>query len=78
MNTQRFFRLAATVAVAIGVTVLARPAAAEGDAAEGEKLGFTCRGCHGIEGYRNAYPSFRVPRLGGQKADYLRAALVEL
>jgi cytochrome c553 len=32
-------------------------------------------GCHGIEGYRNAYPSFHVPRLGGQKADYIATAL---
>lgn len=71
MNKQPFFRLVIILAIAM----LARPAVAEGDAAEGEKLGFTCLGCHGIEGYRNAYPSFRVPRLGGQKADYLRAAL---
>ncbi|MDH4071824.1 MAG: cytochrome c4 [Gammaproteobacteria bacterium] len=71
MNTKQFFRVGTIVAVAI----LARPVAAEGDAAQGEKLGFTCLGCHGIEGYRNAYPSFRVPRLGGQKADYIRAAL---
>jgi cytochrome c553 len=32
-------------------------------------------GCHGIPGYRNAYPSFRVPKLGGQHADYLVIAL---
>ena len=41
----------------------------------GEILGYTCLGCHGIEGYRNAYPSFRVPKLGGQKASYLIIAL---
>jgi cytochrome c553 len=35
----------------------------------------TCLGCHGIEGYRNAYPSYRVPKLGGQKAGYLEIAL---
>ncbi len=50
-------------------------AAAEGDAKRGEKLGYTCLGCHGIEGYRNAYPSYRVPKLGGQKAAYLVIAL---
>ena len=32
-------------------------------------------GCHGIEGYRNAYPSYRVPRLGGQKDEYIVTAL---
>ena len=41
-------------------------AAAEGNAERGEKLGYTCLGCHGIDGYRNAYPSYRVPKLGGQ------------
>ena len=38
-------------------------------------LGYTCLGCHGVDGYRNAYPSYRVPRLGGQKAAYLVVAL---
>jgi cytochrome c553 len=51
------------------------PALADGDATRGEKLGYTCLGCHGIEGYRNAYPSYRVPKLGGQKAAYLVVAL---
>lgn len=50
-------------------------ASAEGDVERGEILGYTCLGCHGIEGYRNAYPSFRVPKLGGQKASYLIIAL---
>ncbi|MGH8221787.1 MAG: c-type cytochrome [Woeseiaceae bacterium] len=47
----------------------------EGDPARGRVLAYTCMGCHGIEGYRNAYPSYRVPRLGGQKAAYLEVAL---
>ncbi len=55
--------------------LLAAPAAAEGDVERGAELGYTCLGCHGIEGYRNAYPSFRVPKLGGQKAAYIVAAL---
>lgn len=50
-------------------------AVAEGDAANGETLAYTCLGCHGVDGYRNAYPSYRVPRLGGQKAAYLVAAI---
>jgi cytochrome c553 len=48
---------------------------AEGSAERGEALAYTCFGCHGIEGYRNAYPSYRVPKLGGQKAAYLVAAV---
>ena len=41
----------------------------------GEELAYTCMGCHGVAGYRNAYPSFRVPRLGGQREEYLVDAL---
>lgn len=48
---------------------------AEGDPEQGRELGYTCLGCHGIEGYRNAYPSFRVPKLGGQGRAYIQAAL---
>jgi cytochrome c553 len=50
-------------------------AVAEGDIDAGEELAYSCLGCHGIEGYRNAYPSYRVPKLGGQKAAYLELAL---
>ncbi len=50
-------------------------ASAEGNVERGEILGYTCLGCHGIDGYRNAYPSYRVPKLGGQKASYLIIAL---
>ena len=50
-------------------------AAAEGDAEAGATIGYSCLGCHGIDGYRNAYPSYRVPKLGGQSAAYLVVAL---
>lgn len=53
----------------------AQPALAEGEYEQGKLLAYTCLGCHGIEGYRNAYPSYRVPRLGGQRAAYIEAAL---
>lgn len=48
---------------------------AEGDPAAGQELAYTCMGCHGIDGYRNAYPSYRVPMLGGQRASYIEYAL---
>ena len=53
----------------------ATPAA--GDATRGKGLTYTCRGCHGIEGYKNAYPSYKVPKIGGQSQAYLNAALTE-
>lgn len=69
-------KIAASIAtLSIACTLLASPAAAQGNAERGAKLAYTCQGCHGIEGYRNAYPSYRVPKLGGQKAAYLVVAL---
>lgn len=47
----------------------------EGDVGRGEVLGYTCLGCHGIDGYKNASPAYHVPKLGGQSADYLEIAL---
>ncbi len=55
--------------------VMGQDAPAAGDAKRGSVLADTCMGCHGIPGYRNAYPSFRVPKLGGQHADYVVLAL---
>ncbi len=53
------------------------PAAAAlvGDAGRGKSLTYTCRGCHGVTGYKNAYPSYHVPKLGGQSQVYLNNAL---
>lgn len=69
-------KIAAAVAMLVLCCALAAPRAfAEGDSERGEALAYTCLGCHGIEGYRNAYPSYRVPKLGGQKAAYLIAAV---
>ncbi len=60
-----------------GSTALAAAGAiaAEGDPARGARLFETCRGCHAVKGYFNVYPSYRVPKLGGQKSDYTMAAL---
>lgn len=35
----------------------------------------TCRGCHSIPGYSNVYPTYYVPKIGGQRAEYVVAAL---
>ena len=48
---------------------------AAGDAEKGKITGYTCTGCHGIPSYKNVYPTFHVPRLGGQSAEYIEAAL---
>lgn len=49
--------------------------AQEGDAEAGRIKASTCMGCHGINDYSNVYPTYRVPRIGGQHADYIISAL---
>lgn len=65
------------IAVLAALISLSLPqlATADGDAERGKSLATTCLGCHGIDSYRNAYPSYRVPKLGGQKGAYIEAAL---
>lgn len=43
----------------------------------GRQLTYTCQGCHGVEGYRNIYPHYHVPMIGGQSSEYLVNALHE-
>ena len=52
-------------------------AAPDGNAESGHQLTFTCQGCHGVTGYKNAYPNYHVPKIGGQAAPYLVNALTE-
>ena len=63
-------------ALAVGLALAAAGGqAAETDTAHGRLLFETCRGCHAVPGYYNVYPSYRVPKLGGQNAAYIAAAL---
>lgn len=57
--------------------VLAQAPAPKGDPAAGRgKALAICSGCHGIPGTKTAYPEvYLVPKIGGQNADYLVAAL---
>jgi len=45
------------------------------DVQAGKALVYTCGGCHGVTGYKNAYPNYHVPRIAGQNYDYLISAL---
>ncbi len=55
---------------------LAVPLQAAGDPRAGQRKTSMCAGCHGIPGWRTAYPAvYSVPRLGGQHAEYMVAAL---
>ena len=48
---------------------------AAGDMGAGKIKAQPCMGCHGIPGYNNVYPTYHVPRLGGQWPEFLVAAL---
>ena len=60
--------------LALTATV-ATTARAEGNVAKGKILAYTCQGCHGVPNYKNAFPSYSVPKLGGQNAKYIESAL---
>ncbi len=64
------------LAVALSIALPA-VAADKGDAEAGKFKVYTCAGCHGIPGWKNAYPNYHVPKIGGQNYDYLIAALTE-
>lgn len=63
--------LAAAIAAALASTTHAA-----GDPAAGKQKNFQCKGCHGIPGWKTAFPEvYHVPKLGGQHAAYLVTAL---
>ncbi|HTX24155.1 MAG TPA: c-type cytochrome [Steroidobacteraceae bacterium] len=55
----------------------AQTAPLTGNPVHGKAISYTCLGCHGIVGYRNAYPDYSVPELKGQYPEYIVAALEE-
>ena len=60
---------------ALATLGLVHNAYAAGNAARGQSLAYTCLGCHGIPNYKNAYPTYDVPKLSGQHPEYIVAAL---
>ena len=71
--TRRYGFVAGSAAVLLLVSALAW---ADGQPAQGRAKSAMCEGCHGIVGYRTAFPDvYPVPKLGGQAPDYLIKAL---
>jgi cytochrome c553 len=62
--------LSLTVGMLVGAGVRA-----EGDIKAGQVKAIPCMGCHAIPGYSNVYPTYHVPRVGGQHPQYIVAAL---
>lgn len=70
------FRLSPVSVIGLGLlAAMSISTASAGDAAKGKVLAYTCHGCHGVPDYKNAYPNYRVPKLGGQNEAYLVSAL---
>ncbi len=66
------------VTVAVSTNALAQNAgnnAGPADIEAGQQAFYTCGGCHGIPSYNNVYPTYKVPKLGGQNEQYLINAL---
>ena len=61
--------------ITIPITLLFMHTTAAETSLPGKEKSETCLGCHAIPGYSNVYPSYRVPKLAGQNADYVIAAL---
>jgi cytochrome c553 len=61
-----------TLAVAVAVVLAPRVATAQDD---GAVLFETCKGCHAVANYKTNYPTYKVPKLGGQNAQYIVDAL---
>ncbi len=73
MNKTAFALTIALLAAIGAAPSIAQP---KGDANAAKEKIQMCQGCHGIEGWRTAYPEvFHVPRIGGQHAAYLVSAL---
>ena len=70
MFKSRLAKMGAVVTLLVSSSVWAA-----GDADAGKKKFYTCEGCHSVPGYTNTYPTYHVPRIGGQHADYVVAAL---
>lgn len=64
--------------LALFATVLATTSvhAFEGDPQAGRVKADSCLGCHGIPSYTNTYPTYHVPKVGGQNEAYIISALL--
>jgi cytochrome c553 len=77
MTPATFFRLAAAACL-FPTLACAQQSTPAGDAAAGSQKIQMCIGCHGIPGWRTAFPEvYKVPKLGGQHEAYIVKALQE-
>ena len=73
MTKSTLLAVLAASTLAAGGALAQAPA---GDAARGAQKVQMCQGCHGIEGWRTAFPEvYKVPRIAGQHPQYFVSAL---
>jgi cytochrome c553 len=76
VNLSSFLLAAGATSVLLGAVPSAYAQSTGGDAARAKNKISMCIGCHGIAGYRTAYPEvYNVPLIGGQSEGYLVSAL---
>lgn len=69
-------RFLLVLAAAAAPSAYAQQPAAAGDAKAAEPHISMCAGCHSIPGYQSSFPHVhRVPKIAGQSAGYIEAAL---
>src|SRR6185369_8467429 len=74
--TSMLLRISFVLALFWTHAAIAQQPAPAGDAKAAHKKVQMCEGCHGIAGYRTAYPDvYSVPKLGGQQPTYLVRAM---
>ncbi|MCW5621829.1 MAG: cytochrome c [Burkholderiales bacterium] len=74
------FRKSLTLAAGLilAAALPAHGADGDGDPTAGKQKKQMCEGCHGIVGYRTAYPTvYSAPKLGGQGSAYIVKSLQE-
>ena len=67
--------VATAITVVLSVCQGLAQVVAAGDPDAGKVKVETCLGCHGVPAYVNTYPTYHVPKIGGQHEEYLIAAL---
>ena len=64
------------LAILVAAPALAQDGAPKGDAEAAKSKNSMCIGCHGVTGYRTAFPDvYQVPKIGGQSPTYIVKAL---
>ena len=76
MRTQRLFMALLAGAIMAAVSQGAAAQGTAGSAEAGKAKLAMCNGCHGIQGYKTAYPDvYHVPKIYGQQPAYIVKAL---